>query len=284
MSIKERTIQRMKELGVAPNKSLGQNFLISDRVIDRIVDAAKALQPEELIEVGPGLGSLTETLKKVDVPLKLIELDRKLAEFWTSTGFEVFHIDALKWEGWSALKNKKTVLVSNLPYQISSSIVIELSIIAPSISGMVLMFQKEVAQKIIAKPKDKNFGMLSVLSQAAWEVKTLLDVSPQEFFPAPKIASRVLVFRRREAPLSRDFLTFTKLAYGQRRKLLRKNLGPMVEKNFRVQAGECSGLEEHWQLLCKKLGMNPNCRAEDLSSADMQALFQQISEGNFDVH
>ena len=118
----ERLKQALEELGIAAKKSLGQNFLVSDTVIERIINQVRDFKPEAMIEVGPGPGALTYFLKQMNVPLQLIELDRVIAEYWRSKGLPVLEEDALQldWEQlYSANAGKNLVFVSNLPYQIS---------------------------------------------------------------------------------------------------------------------------------------------------------------------
>ena len=119
---------RLQELEISPKRSLGQNFLIGDHVIEKIIAEVRATHSKHIIEVGPGLGALTEELVKLDLPIQLIELDRAFSQFWRDKGLELIEGDALKidWSQWSL--PDKTVLVSNLPYQIGASLVIERSL------------------------------------------------------------------------------------------------------------------------------------------------------------
>src|SRR5690606_35924679 len=137
-----------QELGILAKRSLGQNFLVSDVVIERIISQVREFQPENLIEVGPGPGALTYFLRQMNAPLTLIELDHVIAEYWRKQGMEVLEEDALRLDWKKFYHGTKTVFVSNLPYQISSSIVIERSMENIGVEHMVLMFQKEVAQRI----------------------------------------------------------------------------------------------------------------------------------------
>lgn len=165
MTARERLKQMQEKLGVSAKKSLGQNFLASDHAIEKIVRAASHFQPKTILEIGPGLGALTLELKEICENISLIELDSAFAEHWRSEGFDVREVDALKWD-WS-LKNfeRRVVLVSNLPYQIAASLVVDRSIDREPLDGMVLMFQKEVAQRIKAKPETPAYGFLSVIAQ-----------------------------------------------------------------------------------------------------------------------
>lgn len=145
MTRKELILQRLRELGAEPKRSLGQNFLVAEHVIEKILNAVKLTPSSALIEVGPGLGALTEGLAELGRPMKVVELDSRFAAVWRSRGLEVIEEDALALE-WKTLNlASDTLLVSNLPYQISSSLVIERSIDPAGVAKMILMFQKEVA-------------------------------------------------------------------------------------------------------------------------------------------
>ena len=273
---KERIFARLAELNAGPKRSLGQNFLISDHVIEKIIFAVKAEPFSEMIEVGPGLGALTEDLVEVSKTtgkrLTLVELDKNFAEDWRSredSSVRVIEADALQIP-WGDLElPPKTLFVSNLPYQISSSIAIERSIEPAGVSRMILMFQKEVAQRIGAKAKTPEYGLLTVIVQAFWETSTVVDARPQDFHPAPNVSSRVLVFRRREEPdlgkgTKVGFLRFAKAGFAHRRKLLAKNLSG--DQN-------ASQLEAAFE----KMKLLPTARAEELTSAQFLELYRLVN-------
>lgn len=217
----------LAELGIEPKKSLGQNFLISDVVIGKIIQAAQNMNPDSMVEVGPGPGALTFHLTQMGKDLELIELDRVIAEHWRKQNCTVHEADALQVD-WSPWLNKagKRILVSNLPYQISSSLVIDRSLDAKPLDGMVLMFQKEVAQRIRARQQDELYGMLSVVAQSFWKMETVSDVGPGDFFPPPKVASRVLSFVAQPSPVQdkRRYFKFVKACFLHPRKLMASNL------------------------------------------------------------
>jgi 16S rRNA (adenine1518-N6/adenine1519-N6)-dimethyltransferase len=220
-------IEKLKAMGAEPKRSLGQNFLVSSHVIDKIVTAVQAGDPVALVEVGPGLGALTEGLSQLNKPLLLLELDRRFAGHWRSRGFKVIEGDALALDWGTLGLVPGTTLVSNLPYQISSSLVIERSIAPYGVSRMILMFQKEVAQRLMARARTKDYGLLSVIAQTFWDIRLLLEAGPSDFYPPPNVASRVLVFSEARPEGMKDpgeFLRFCKAAFAQRRKLMVKNL------------------------------------------------------------
>lgn len=262
MSYISQVKERLAKFSRHAKKSLGQNFLVNESIMARIVDRALRFQAEQIIEIGPGLGALTDRLQTGDHALVVIELDTDFAQHWRDQGLEVLEQDALRIDWGQLLCRPKTIIVSNLPYQISSSLVIEMSLLKQRPLAMVLMFQKEVAQRIRALPSHKEYGFLSVIAQLAWKIETLLDASPRDFYPPPKIASRVLVFQRSDLLLSADFKSFVKLAFSQRRKRLLKNLSSYY------------GPDQMDQLTDKliELGYNNNTRAEELTPQEFLSL------------
>lgn len=270
MSARERLEKVLQATGLAAKKSLGQNFLINDTVIARIHAEARALNPDHLIEVGPGPGALTEGLCETQLPLVLIELDRTMAAYWREQGLTVHEADALQMD-WSELRaSEATVLVSNLPYQISASLVIDRSLDPRPLAGMVLMFQKEVAQRIRALPSTEAYGMLSVIAQNFWEVRLVSEAGPRDFSPPPRVASRVLSFRplRDVVAEKEGFLKFVKDCFAQRRKLLKSNLsGWMGSRRIPVE-----------NLLAKldSYGLKETARAEELSPAQFRELYEHL--------
>lgn len=266
---KDKVIQKLHLLGISPKRSLGQNFLIGKSVIERIIASVKTLNPSMILEVGPGLGALTEPLQQLGVPLSVIELDRTFAEMWKQKGLKVREGDALRLD-WESLGLKDAVLVSNLPYQISSSLVVERSIDPQGVKAMVLMFQKEVAQRITATPKGKEYGLLTVIAQAFWQVQNVLEAGPNEFYPPPNVASRVLRFQRRPemgGDLT-NFLEFVKTGFAQRRKLLLSNLKPLY--------GKTRTTKEQWEIQLISLGYTPGVRAEEVSVDHWLTLYKKF--------
>lgn len=252
--------ERMAEMEIRAKRTLGQNFLVSEQVIARIIEVAKRAEPAFVVEIGPGLGALTDGL--ADLHPLLIELDRDLAVYWRDRGFQVIEDDALKIQ-WERLPlPPKTWLVSNLPYQISTHLVVDRCFGPSHLSGMVLMFQKEVAQRLTATVRTSAYGLLSVMAQNFWRMTKVADVSPRDFHPAPKIASRVLKFERLpEVKLDSGFLTFVKVAFAHRRKYLVKNLGAL------------GAAKVDWGLLLEEAGLGPRARAEEVSPAQFASLY-----------
>lgn len=241
-----------------PKKSLGQNFLVSEHVIGKIIQAVIDEDPKQLIEIGPGLGALTNPLRSKFGTYPLIELDRNLVQHWKDQNMPVIEGDALKID-WS--KIDFDVLVSNLPYQISSSIVIERCLDIPQCQAMILMFQKEVAQRIRARHKTEEYGMLTVIAQEFWDITTVCDAGPRDFKPPPKVASRVLKFKQKKSTVTdkKSYLDFVKTCFKQRRRILKSNLPTSQHELF---------LE--W---IAKNSLSEKVRAEELSVEQLRDLY-----------
>ena len=249
MSPKEQLLERMNEMGVSPKRSLGQNFLVNQNTIEKIVNRATSFMPSKVVEVGPGLGALTERMIQNSSDMILIELDNEFSKYWSKRGLEVVEQDALKVD-WKSLKlPPKTLFLSNLPYQISARIVIERSVAPSEIESMVLMFQKEVAQRITAEPKNKDYGFLSVVAQMAWKISKVTEAGPGDFYPKPRVASRVLSFERKRE-ITDDVVKFVKTAFTNRRKMMLKAFGDQKDKVL-----------PHLE----SLGYNEKVRAEEIS-------------------
>ncbi len=262
----------MNELGIRPKRSLGQNFLISERVILRIIDEVRRVKPSALVEVGPGLGALTEGLLELDIPLRVIELDRIFAQYWRERGLDVIEVDALQTDWDEITRGSRTVLVSNLPYQISSSLVIERSLQPAGLTNMVLMFQKEVAQRIQGRPGSKDYGLLSVIAQTFWRIEKIVDAGRGDFFPPPKVLSRVLRFDARptlEPSQSKEFLTLVKTGFAQRRKKLIRNLASWMDMKSLQSESVIKELQS--------LGHGESVRAEELKPEEWLALFKRFA-------
>lgn len=272
---RQRLEKTLEDLGILAKRSLGQNFLVSDLVIERIINQVKEFAPEVLIEVGPGPGALTHFLRDMQVPITLIELDRVISAYWREQGLTVLEEDALRLDWKPFYSDKKTVFVSNLPYQISSSILIDRSLDNPGVEHMVLMFQKEVAQRIRAPAKSEHYGLLSVIAQTFWKTWVVTEAGPRDFSPAPRVASRVLGFSRLH-PTEADkiithrkaFLTFVKAAFAQRRKLLKSNLAALLNQK-QLTEEQCV----QWLV---EMGFKPMARAEELSPEQFVKLYKHF--------
>ena len=267
MTASERLEKRLAELKVTAKKSLGQNFLVSDHVIKKIIDAVSDLNSEYVIEVGPGCGALTDILIEKYRNLTLIELDRDFAAFWKDKVPVLIEGDALQIP-WNF--TAEHILVSNLPYQISSSLVIDRSLDKVPLKGMVLMFQREVAQRIRAPQQSEHYGMLSVIAQEFWHIETVCDAGSREFKPAPKVSSRVLKFSPIQSNIENreSYLKFIKTCFQQRRRILSTNLSGLPSE-FKL---------EKFKTWVEKNKLSEKVRAEELSPRQLNSLYHFLRE------
>lgn len=250
------------KLDLKPSKSLGQNFVIDSNVCTKIVKTAGVTSDDIALEIGPGLGSLTLAMLEVARAVIAVEIDPRLAEQLPLTVAEHYeHPEKLTVINKDALVIKDlpadpTVLVANLPYNISVPVLLHLLEKFPTIRTGVVMVQAEVADRLAAKPGGKEYGIPSV--KAAWwaDVKNVGTVSRSIFWPAPNVDSKLVGFTRRPTPGDEELrvkvFTIIDGAFAQRRKMLRSALSGLY--------GSSSAAEE----ILKKAGIDPTLRGEAL--------------------
>ena len=223
-------------------KSLGQNFLTDQNTIDKIIKLVE-IKNKNILEVGPGRGSLTKKIiEKKPLNLILVEKDKELYEnlkIYQSNNIEVKNEDILKFNLENEYK-EKFIVFGNLPYNISTEIICNWIInlgIKTWFSDLILMFQKEVADRIIAKQNEKNYGRLSIISQWRLDIEKKFDVSPNCFSPKPKVMSSILHFKNKTNYLQiqnpKSLEVVTRVFFNQRRKMIKnpiKQLFPNFEQ------------------------------------------------------
>ena len=217
-----------KRFDIKMSKKLGQNFLIKRGIVDEIVHAAELTVGEPVLEVGPGIGTLTQGLAQIGADVTAIELDRRLLEVLDTTlasydNVRIIHGDVLKLDVPTIMNHKPFKVVANLPYYITTPIIMSLLESKLPIERLVVMVQKEVALRIIAKPGTKDYGALSVAVQYYTEPDIVLDVPPKSFLPAPAVTSSVIRCVLRDKPPvdvidEKLFFRVVKAGFAQRRK------------------------------------------------------------------
>ena len=219
---------------VKAKKSLGQNFLIDENILTKIVNIGKINSNTEVLEIGPGTGNLTEyILKKNPKKFFVIEKDNSLADLLKKKfqkKIEIINSDVLKIDENYIFKNKVTVF-GNLPYNISTQILTKwINQINNEnfwFSKLILMFQKEVADRIIAKVNTKNFGRLSIISNWKLDVEKIIDIKPGSFFPKPKINSSLLLFKPKanfiKIKKNENLEMITRIFFNQKRKKIKQS-------------------------------------------------------------
>ena len=263
----------LAERGIQLTKSLGQNFLHDANQLRRIVELAELNPADNVLEIGPGLGPLTELLLEKVGHVLAIETDARLVailrERFGNSGLELIHADALQclrnatgdWGGWK--------LVSNLPYSVASPILVELAKSSRPPERLVATLQSEVARRLMAGAGTHDYGVLTLLVQVKYQPKELLKIPASCFFPAPDVDSACVYLRRREPSVLPDaeFATFERIvkkSFSQRRKMMMKLLkqdwpGDRLDAAFR------------------ELSLSPQCRAETLSLEQFVALTKRLA-------
>jgi len=217
-----------KRFDIKMSKKLGQNFLIKRGIVDEIVKAADLQEGEPVLEIGPGIGTLTQGLAQSGANVTAIELDTRLLEVLDTTlaqysNVTIVHGDVLKLDVPSIMNNEPFKVVANLPYYITTPIIMSLLESRLPIERLVVMVQKEVALRMVAKPGTKDYGALSVAVQYYTKPDIVLDVPPKSFLPAPAVTSSVIrCVLRDEPPVDvvdeKLFFRVVKAGFAQRRK------------------------------------------------------------------
>ena len=264
------------ELDVTPTKKLGQNFVVDANTVRKIVHAARVQPGERVVEVGPGLGSLTLAILEAGASVTAVEIDHRLAARLPQTAVEhgveperltVVDADALRV---TALPGEPSVLVANLPYNVSVPVLLHFLETFPYLRRGVVMVQAEVAERIAAKPGSKIYGSPSV--KAAWygEWKLAGTVSRQVFWPVPNVDSLLVGFDRTEGERGsederRRTFAIVDAAFNQRRKMLRQALSGLL-------GGSAAASE-----VLIAAGVAPTARGEDLTVDDYQRVAQEVA-------
>ena len=244
---------------IKAKKSLGQNFLIDNNILNKIVNLVK-IENKEILEIGPGTGNLTSyLLKKKPKNLYVIEKDNKLALSLIKK-FEkkitVINDDVLKFNE-KKICNDKLIVFGNLPYNISTEILCKWIINLDNnfwFENLILMFQKEVADRIIAKSDTSNYGRLSIIANWKLHIEKVIDIKPNSFFPKPKVDSSLLIFRPKKnffyIKNPKNLEKITQIFFKHRRKMLRK---PFKQLFY------------NYENLQKKLNIDLNLRPQNLN-------------------
>ncbi len=254
---------------IKAKKSLGQNFLIDNNIINKILDIID-IQNKDVLEIGPGTGNLTSAiLKKNPKKLLVVEKDNELAEN-LKTNFdntiEVINNDILNLDE-NSLSNAKLTVFGNLPYNISTEILCRWILNVKEnywFEYLILMFQKEVADRIIAKFNTKNYGRLSILANWILEIEKICDVKPTSFLPTPKVDSSVLFFKPKKNYFKftdpKNLEKITRIFFMHRRKMIKKPYNLLFKGNTEIAS---------------KLKIDLNLRPQNL---DFETYFKIVNE------
>ena len=243
-----------------PKKSLGQNFLIDNNILQKIVNAVPINKSNEILEIGPGTGNLTNCLiKKNPKKIFVVEKDNNLS-FLLYEKFKnkinIINDDILKISE-NLISKEKLIVFGNLPYNISTQILSKWIISINKdfwFSKLILMFQKEVADRIIAKNNTSNYGRLSILSNWKLDIKKIMDIGPNSFFPKPRVESSLLIFSPKNKFFKiknpKNLEMITRVFFNQRRKMIKKPFSLIFKDSDQI---------------AKKLNIDLNLRPQNLS-------------------
>lgn len=279
MSVYNDTMAILKKYKISADKSLGQNFLVSDEVVEGIVESANINKEDIIIEIGPGLGVLTNLLLEKSDDVIAVELDNRMVEiisdrFKEKTNLTVIHEDILKVDLKELLNNRKksenskVKVVANLPYYISTPIIMKLLEQNQIIDEIIVMVQKEVGQRLTAKTGTRVAGAITYAVEFYSDATAIINVPKESFVPSPKVESVVikLKIKKQTQDINKEMLfKVVKAAFSQRRKTLSNALvnGGIVEKNK---------LEE----VLEKAELEKNVRGENLTLEDFIKLCENI--------
>ena len=276
---KEVTAHILKTFNLRADKRLGQNFLVDEQIVKQIIAAAELSAEDTVLEVGPGIGTLTQALAETGAQVVAVELDRRLLPVLAKTlagydNIEIINEDILQLDIRKAVPQENFKVVANLPYYITTPIIFNLLEQKLPMERLVAMVQKEVAERMVAKPGGKDYGALSVAIQYYTEPAIAFVVPPASFVPPPSVDSAVIVCKRRQEPPvqivdEKLFFRVVKAAFSVRRKMLSNALKNMGIDNEQAAA---------WLELAEIDGKR---RGETLSLAEFAALtntFANISK------
>lgn len=264
MNLQDETNFLLKKYGLKANKKLGQNFLINEAIIKEIAEKADVQKDDVIIEIGPGLGSLTHELLERAKKVIAIELDNNMVKilkerFSLYDNFELIEDDVLKVNLKEIIEKYESVkVVANLPYYITTPIVMKLLEDKLNLKSITVMVQKEVGERFCAKPNGKEYGAITVSINYYAKPEVIIDVPKDNFDPVPEVDSCVIKLAIRDVPPvkindEKKFFSLIKAAFSQRRKTINNSL-------------TCTGKsKEEIKIALERLNINTNLRAENLS-------------------
>lgn len=254
-----------------PSKKMGQNFLIDQNIINHITAIIQNYKCDAIIEIGPGLGAITKNLCELNLYVHLIEVDKRLFEYLNEhykdrANVKLYCKDVLKFNLDSIAKQyKNCIIVSNLPYSISSLVIIQF-LQTKHIQTMFCMLQKELVDRMLAKPHTAAYNSFSVLMQQYTNIERLIDVGNNCFVPPPEVKSNFIkIDKKLNVPFDVKFNKFIKLIFSSKRKTLYNNLKSKYSKEQLID-------------LYKNMKLDKNTRAEELSYSDIKQIYKYIEK------
>ena len=256
-----------KKYNVSSSKRFGQNFLIDKNILNEIVNVTN-IENKHVVEIGPGLGSLTNLLIKKARKVSSYEIDKDMIKVLKGeihdSKFELIEGDFLKADlDWK----EKRIILANIPYNITSDILFKLFINSHKISEAVLMMQKEVGERLIAKIGTRNYGKLTITTQLFADVEKIISVSPSAFIPSPKVTSIVIKLKFKDFKYDIKLLDFIKNCFAQRRKTLFNNLRNFIDNDLA-------------KTIITNMNLKESIRPQELSKDQFIKIYNEIKSFN----
>jgi 16S rRNA (adenine1518-N6/adenine1519-N6)-dimethyltransferase len=275
---RQASLRRLRRFEIRPNRELGQNFLIDDNILGVIARAAELGPADVVLEVGGGLGVLSEYLAPRVGHLHVVEIDPSLepplADALGPFDNASLHLaDAVKLD-YASFDPPPTKVVANLPYGVAATVLLKSVFELPGASLWVAMVQREVGERLASAPGDKAYGATSVLAQLACEVRVLRRVPRTVFHPEPNVDSALVLMRRHAVAPSPELIALVHSAFAHRRKALSGSLALTPGAPDDIRAAARSALEQ--------IGHPPDARAERLPAADWMRLAEAIGPGRLE--
>jgi 16S rRNA (adenine1518-N6/adenine1519-N6)-dimethyltransferase len=269
---RQASLRRLREFGVRPNRELGQNFLIDDNILDVIGRAAEVDGDDVVLEVGGGLGVLSEYLAARARHLHVVEVDRSLEpplrDALAPFGNATLHLGDAVALDFAALEPSPAKVVANLPYGVAATVILKSIEELPGASVWVAMVQREVAERFAASPGSKTYGVTSVLAQLSCEVRFLRRVAASVFHPVPNVESALVLMRRVRPAPAPEVVDLVHAAFAHRRKTLAGSLA--------LAPGAPEGIRERARGALEALGHPPDARAERLAPNEFAELAENL--------
>jgi 16S rRNA (adenine1518-N6/adenine1519-N6)-dimethyltransferase len=268
------SLRRLKQFGVRPKRDLGQNFLIDSNILGVIERAADLSSSDVVLEIGGGLGVLSEHLAARAAHVHVVELDRALVpplqDALAPHPNTTLHVGDAMAIDLAAMRPEPDKVVANLPYGIAAGAILRTIEELPGVSRWVAMVQKEVGERLAAAPGSPAYGLPSVLAQAACEVRVHRGISRSVFHPVPNVDSVLVVLDRRGPAAPPELRALVQAAFAHRRKALARSIA--------LAPGADPGIRDAARRALERIGQRPDVRAERLSPEDFRELLDALGQ------
>lgn len=262
---KEYVMQKLNEYGIFPSKKYGQNFLIQQEVVKKAVATLEITPQDIVLEVGPGLGALSEELVEQKVETHLYDIDKNMVQHLSKTFMMFPQIHVHEGDFLKVQEPRATKIIGNLPYYITTPLIEHILLDFPNLQIFTFMVQEEVEERLFAKIGSKEYGPFSLLIEATCETKKVCKVHRTSFYPVPHVDSAIYCFKKKEG-ISLSFYKFLKAMFTMRRKTILNNLLSYISS------------KEQAILCLKEAGIDEKRRPESISLKEYQNLYQAITK------